>query len=118
MNPEDLIDWRMETTVYPEEFYCGSLDQCWALDAAYRDGKYYLYFSTGDWGVGVAVSDHPAGPFRDALRHHLVDYDTYPENIQNRECVSDIGYKKRLCFWHKGRFLYVILPLCKIIQIV
>ena len=61
---DDLIDWKLERTVYPEEFYCGRLDQCWAVDAAYKDGKYYLYFSTGDWGVGVGVSEHPAGPFR------------------------------------------------------
>ena len=79
---EDLIDWKLERTVYPEEFYCGKLDQCWAVDAACRDGKYYLYFSTGDWGVGVAVADHPAGPFVDALGCALADYNTYPENIQ------------------------------------
>lgn len=79
---EDLIDWKLETTVYPEDFYCGSIDQCWAVDAAYKDGKYYLYFSTGDWGVGVAVSDRPQGPFRDALGHAIADYNTYPDNIQ------------------------------------
>lgn len=79
---ENLIDWKLERTVYPEEFYCGKLDQCWAVDAACRDGKYYLYFSTGDWGVGVAVAEHPAGPFRDALGCALADYRTYPENIQ------------------------------------
>lgn len=78
---EDFIDWRLERTILPEEFYCGRLDQCWALDAACKDGKYYLYFSTGDWGVGVAVADHPAGPFRDALGHALADYRVYPENI-------------------------------------
>lgn len=78
---DDLIDWKLERTVYPEEFYCGRLDQCWAVDAAYKDGKYYLYFSTGDWGVGVGVSEHPAGPFRDALGHALADQHTYPEGI-------------------------------------
>lgn len=45
----------------------------WAPDAMYRDGKYYLYFPhkvdtdrTGwksPWRIGVAVSDHPGGPF-------------------------------------------------------
>ncbi len=78
----DLIDWKLESVVEPEDFYCGSLDQCWAVDAAYREGTYYLYFSTGDWGVGVAVSQSPTGPFKDALGHALVDYDTYPEKIQ------------------------------------
>ena len=36
---EDLIDWKLENTVRQEEFYCGGLNQCWAVDAAYKDGK-------------------------------------------------------------------------------
>lgn len=53
----------------------------WAPDAAYRDGKYYLIFPAGTgvkdrvnpenstkWmGLGVAVSDSPTGPFKDAI---------------------------------------------------
>ncbi len=78
---ENLIDWTLETVVHPEDFYCGALNQCWAVDAAYRDGHYYLYFSTGDWGVGVAVSDHPAGPFRDALGGPLADYRCHPQGV-------------------------------------
>ena len=35
---EDLVNWKLERTIYPEEFYCGKLDQCWAVDAAYKDG--------------------------------------------------------------------------------
>ncbi len=41
--------------------------QLWAPDAAYRDGKYYLYFPLKDkndiFRIGVAVSDKPEGPF-------------------------------------------------------
>ncbi|KAI0449556.1 glycoside hydrolase family 43 protein [Xylaria acuta] len=41
--------------------------QLWAPDAAFRDGKYYLYFPARDregiFRIGVAVGDHPAGPF-------------------------------------------------------
>lgn len=41
--------------------------QLWAPDAAYRDGRYYLYFpakcADGLFRIGVAVGDHPAGPF-------------------------------------------------------
>lgn len=45
----------------------------WAPDAHYKDGKYYFYFPhkaksdrrgwDSPWRIGVAVSDHPAGPF-------------------------------------------------------
>lgn len=78
---EDLVNWKQETVIRPEQFYCGPLDQCWAVDAACANGKYYWYFSTGDWGTGVGVGDHPAGPFQDVLGKALVDYDTEPKMI-------------------------------------
>jgi hypothetical protein len=41
--------------------------QLWAPDAAFRDGKYYLYFPARDkqgvFRIGVAVGDKPEGPF-------------------------------------------------------
>mgnify|MGYP001170047217 CR=1 FL=1 len=41
--------------------------QMWAPDAAYKDGKYYLYFPAkrkdGIFQIGVAISDSPTGPF-------------------------------------------------------
>lgn len=41
--------------------------QLWAPDAAFRDGKYFLYFpaknSDGRFQIGVATSNSPAGPF-------------------------------------------------------
>lgn len=78
---ENLVDWKLETIVHPEDFYCGALNQCWAVDAACRNGRYYLYYSTGDWGVGVAVSESPAGPFEDALGKALVDYRVHPVGV-------------------------------------
>ncbi|KAF3934505.1 Beta-xylosidase [Dactylella cylindrospora] len=41
--------------------------QLWAPDAAYKNGKYYLYFPARDkegvFRIGVAVGDQPEGPF-------------------------------------------------------
>src|SRR5580765_4095781 len=41
--------------------------QMWAPDAAFRNGRYYLYFPAkkpdGFFQIGVATSDSPAGPF-------------------------------------------------------
>ncbi|HMQ06037.1 MAG TPA: glycoside hydrolase family 43 protein [Saprospiraceae bacterium] len=41
--------------------------QMWAPDAAYKKGKYYLYFpakqSNGLFTIGVAISEKPEGPF-------------------------------------------------------
>ena len=44
---EDLVHWKLERVENPRDYYCGPIDQCWAVDAAYRDGKYYWYFSEG-----------------------------------------------------------------------
>lgn len=42
--------------------------QLWAPDAAYKNGKYYLYFPLKDkedvFRIGVATSTSPAGPFK------------------------------------------------------
>ncbi|RZJ78193.1 MAG: alpha-N-arabinofuranosidase, partial [Chryseobacterium sp.] len=42
--------------------------QLWAPDAAYKNGKYYLYFPLKDkediFRIGVAVADKPYGPFK------------------------------------------------------
>ena len=44
----------------------------WAPGAVRKDGKYYLYFPVkdkqGDFVIGVAVGDTPAGPFKDIGR--------------------------------------------------
>ncbi|TKB95713.1 glycoside hydrolase family 43 protein [Pedobacter cryophilus] len=42
--------------------------QLWAPDAAYKNGKYFLYFPLKDkndiFKIGVAISDKPEGPFK------------------------------------------------------
>jgi len=42
--------------------------QLWAPDAAFKNGKYYLYFPLKDkqdiFRIGVAVADQPEGPFK------------------------------------------------------
>lgn len=42
--------------------------QMWAPDAAFKNGKYYLYFPAKDkedvFRIGVATSDSPTGPFK------------------------------------------------------
>ncbi len=51
----------------------------WAPAIVAKDGKYYLFFSANDMhtdaevgGIGVAVADHPAGPFHDLLGKPLI----------------------------------------------
>jgi beta-xylosidase len=73
---EDYHVFRQETP-QSEPVDCGvalhvkdvpwAVKQMWAPDAAYKDGKYYLYFPAkrgdGIFQIGVAVGDRPEGPF-------------------------------------------------------
>lgn len=82
----DLVNW----TVHPH--ILRSVDVTWARRAVWapsvveKDGKCYLFFAAndiqlrGEWaqdkvigGIGVAVGDSPAGPFKDLLGKPLID---------------------------------------------
>ena len=52
----------------------------WAPSIVRANGKYYLFFGGNDiqndeqyGGIGVAVADNPAGPFKDVLGKPLID---------------------------------------------
>ncbi|MFT4089578.1 MAG: family 43 glycosylhydrolase [Asticcacaulis sp.] len=47
--------------------------KAWAPGAVSRNGQYYFYAPVGGDKIGVAVSDKPEGPFRDARNSPLVD---------------------------------------------
>jgi arabinoxylan arabinofuranohydrolase len=43
---DDLVNWKLEYTLKPEETYIGEpFEGCWATDFVKRNGKYYWYFS-------------------------------------------------------------------------
>jgi len=63
----DLVHWKMEFNLFPKDMWVGATNNCWAVDGAERNGKYYFYVS-GDWNTGIAVSTNsPGGPYKDAL---------------------------------------------------
>ena len=69
----DLSIWRKAGALRPEQTYFGKpSSQCWATDAARKNGKYYLYFSMGPEEIGVVAADAPAGPWRDTLGKPLI----------------------------------------------
>lgn len=66
----DLINWTDHgEMIHSRDLAWGKPGWMWAPAAARKDGKYYLYYphrdSTNAWLIGVAVADHPAGPFKD-----------------------------------------------------
>jgi beta-xylosidase len=77
----DLVDWKNHGPILSIKDISWADNFAWAPDAAYKNGKYYLIFPAGSgykdrvnpekstkWmGIGVAVSDSPIGPFKDAI---------------------------------------------------
>lgn len=67
---DNLLDWVNHGTSFasagPDAQTPWSTAELYAPDCVYKDGTYYLYFCQKDRSEGVAVSQHPAGPFTDA----------------------------------------------------
>jgi hypothetical protein len=73
LSSDDLVNWKHEATVKPEDTYLDAgFTKCFATDAAYRNGKYYFYFSEEGDATGVLVSDTPIGPWSDPLKKPLI----------------------------------------------
>ena len=77
----DLVNWTDHGPSLSVDDLTWADNYAWAPDAAYKNGKYYLVFPAGTgfkdrknpekstkWmGIGVAISDSPTGPFKDAI---------------------------------------------------
>ena len=66
---EDLINWIDHGEIlHSRDVPWGGEGYMWAPGAAYKNGKYYIYYPhwTKDthWRIGVAFSDSPTGPFK------------------------------------------------------
>ncbi len=76
----DLVHWTKHSHALDVENVAWAAYAVWAPSAIEKDGKYYLFFGANDiqsneqrGGIGVAVSDRPEGPFRDAIGKPLID---------------------------------------------
>ncbi len=91
---EDLVDWQPCGRILDFADVPWSTNRAaWAPSVAAKNGKYYMYFSAGDGaGIGVAVSDHPNGPFKDAINKPLVsEYHHGAQPIDAHAYVDDDG---------------------------
>lgn len=77
---EDLMHWTKVERILEMKDIAWAWRAMWAPSPIERDGRYYYYFAANDiqsndepGGIGVAVSDKPEGPFRDALGKPLID---------------------------------------------
>ncbi|WP_211096981.1 glycoside hydrolase family 43 protein [Neolewinella litorea] len=87
----DLVTWTKHERILDTTIVPWVRQALWAPAAIEKDGQYYLFFAGNDvqrpsrpgWdpdndinhhgGIGVAVADHPAGPYRDHVGGPLLD---------------------------------------------
>ena len=88
----DLVNWAKRSVLNPKETYIGKdFTRCWATDAAYKNGKYYFYFSEGNEQTGVVVGDTPVGPWKDVLGKPLLKSDMTPTHEYDMAVFEDNG---------------------------
>jgi len=76
----DLITWKKHNRIVDTAAIKWAKRAMWAPAIVEKKGKYFLFFGANDiqsndeyGGIGVAVADNPAGPFKDYLGKPLVD---------------------------------------------
>lgn len=76
----DLVHWTKHPKALDRVNVSWANRAIWAPSAVEKNGKYYLFFGANDiqsdsdvGGIGVAVADHPQGPFVDLLGKPLID---------------------------------------------
>lgn len=76
----DMVHWKEHPVPLKVTDFKWSSGDAWASQVIERDGKFYWYVSlthatSPGKAVGVAVSDSPTGPFKDALGKALITND-------------------------------------------
>jgi beta-xylosidase len=76
----DLVHWTKHPRILDTMRVAWADSAMWAPSAIEKDGRYYFFFAANDiqrdgavGGIGIAVSDSPAGPFEDYLGKPLID---------------------------------------------
>jgi beta-xylosidase len=109
----NLVDWKYEKQVYhgnTSDSWC--IDAFWAPECYKFNGKYYLFYSANwrynptnegeNFHIGVAVSDHPTGPFIDLKNEPLFEpgYPIIDANVFKDDDGKYYLYYSRACYKH------------------
>ena len=92
---EDMVNWTDHGSPLALESFSWADDRAWASQTIERDGKYYWYICahsklSGGMAIGVAVSDSPTGPFKDALGKPLFENGSW-DHIDPTVMIDDDG---------------------------
>lgn len=75
---EDLVHWTRHERIVDNRRIGWLTHALWAPAVVEKEGRYYFFFGANNihegetGGIGVAVADHPAGPFEDYLGRPLI----------------------------------------------
>nr|WP_315200203.1 glycoside hydrolase family 43 protein [uncultured Flavobacterium sp.] len=76
----DMVHWQEHPVPLKVTDFAWAKSDAWAAQVIERNGKFYWYITTehgtiNGKAIGVAVSDSPTGPFKDALGKALITND-------------------------------------------
>lgn len=76
---DDLVNWKKAKRILDSKDISWAKKAMWAPSPIEKDGRYFYYFAANDiqsnneiGGIGVAISDRPEGPYKDALGKPLI----------------------------------------------
>jgi hypothetical protein len=105
---KDMVNWTDHGTVLSYKAFDWSRGDAWAGQCIFRNGKFYYYLpvnqKNGGNAIGVAVSDSPTGPFKDAIGQPLLTGFGY---IDPTVFIDDDG--QAYLYWGNPNLWYVKL---------
>jgi len=106
----DMVNWRDRGAALNFKTFSWSGGKAWAAQCVPRNNKFYWYVTAGLTGsnqpaIGVAVGDHPTGPFKDALGKPLVKNSW--DDIDPTAFVDTDG--QAYLYWGNPKLYYVKL---------
>ena len=107
----DMVNWTDHGSPLDLSSFSWADDRAWAAQTIKRNGKYYWYICahsklSGGIAIGVAVSDSPTGPFKDALGKPLFDNGRW-DNIDPTVWIDDDG--QAYLYWGNPHLYYAKL---------
>ena len=97
----DLVNWKDHGVIFGLKDITWADKYAWAPDCIRRNGKYYFYFPA-DFQIGVAVSNKPEGPYRDALGKPLIAKDEGGTTVMDPCIFIDDNGQAYLYFGQNG----------------
>ena len=108
---QDMVNWQDHGSPLALESFSWADDRAWAGQTIERDGKFYWYICAHSrlsrgMAIGVAVSDSPTGPFRDAIGKPLFENGSW-DHIDPTVMIDDDG--QAWLMWGNPRIYYLKL---------